>query len=335
MELAVNHLIDALEEGRDNDVLVRVVSLTGFGLRDAADGAVITGVPAAPIVSGRILGGLLDNQLIGEMEAGSHRRLVAGTVADEAATSAGMICGGQAQLLITPVADFPQELRSWLSEALPLTLVAAADGNSGDLVVSKREAAGSLGPGFEHATEEVLAEARSQLAEGATTTTTKEIGGVSLLFSAIVPATRFLVVGSGPMAEAIASQGELMGWAVETKEESGNGISFVSDAGPADGVAVLSHDPDIDVPVISAALKSSIGYIGGMGSRNTQRRRREALAKLGHSEAEMSRVHGPIGLDLGSRTPAETAVAIAAEFLAARSGKKPQSLTGASGSING
>ena len=113
------------------------------------------------------------------------------------------------------------------------------------------------------------------------------------------------------------------------------GVAFVNGAGPADALVVLSHDAAIDVPLLDAALWSSIGYVGGMGSRGTQTRRRNALIEAGHSEQELLRIHGPIGLDLGSRTPAETAVAIVAEYLANRSGRAPGRLTDADGPING
>ena len=87
--------------------------------------------------------------------------------------------------------------------------------------------------------------------------------------------------------------------------------------------------------MLSAALHSSLGYLGAMGSRGTQTNRRKRLQALGHDASSFDRIHGPVGLDLGSRTPAETAVAIAAEYLVVRSGRRPVSLTETAGPING
>ena len=85
-------------------------------------------------------------------------------------------------------------------------------------------------------------------------------------------------------------------------------------------VCILSHDPKFDEPALQLALRSPARYIGAIGSRKTQASRREWLASAGFSDAEMARVHGPIGLDLGGRQPAETALAILAEMTAVRYG---------------
>jgi xanthine dehydrogenase accessory factor len=83
-------------------------------------------------------------------------------------------------------------------------------------------------------------------------------------------------------------------------------------------ICVLSHDPKFDEPALRLALRSPARYIGAIGSRKTQAKRRERLAAEGFSDDEIARVHGPIGLDLGGRSPAETALAILAEMTLAR-----------------
>lgn len=85
-------------------------------------------------------------------------------------------------------------------------------------------------------------------------------------------------------------------------------------------VCVLSHDPKFDEPALQIALRSRARYIGAIGSRKTQASRRERLREAGFSEEEIARVHGPIGLELGGRGPAETALAILAEMTAVRYG---------------
>jgi xanthine dehydrogenase accessory factor len=90
--------------------------------------------------------------------------------------------------------------------------------------------------------------------------------------------------------------------------------------GPGDAVAVLSHDPKFDEPAIEVALERGCRYVGAIGSRKTQQLRRERLRERGLDKAQLGRLRGPIGLDLGGRDPAETALAIMAEIVAARYG---------------
>ena len=104
----------------------------------------------------------------------------------------------------------------------------------------------------------------------------------------------------------------VVGWPDEVAEEIG--------LGPADSVAVLSHDVKFDEPAIVEALRRGCRYVGAVGSRKTQGDRRARLIEAGVSEADLARLHGPIGLDLGGRAPAETALAILAEIVAARHG---------------
>lgn len=326
MDAAVTPLLHALDSGAPA-TLVRIASLRGFGLRDAGDGAVIT----AGTLAGSILGGLADDAILQAAADGPARRTLRTTVTDRAADDAGMVCGGSAQLLLTPTADLPTELAELLRSAQPLALVSASDASGTDAVITKRGIVGELGADAEAITEL----ARQQIAAGATATSEHELPSGTVAISTIIPSTRCLIVGSGPMADAIQAQGELMGWSVTSDESVENATAFLAAAGPADALAVLSHDASVDVPILDAALVSSIGYIGGMGSRGTQSRRRTSLLEAGHSDETLQRIHGPIGLDLGSRTPSETAVAIVAEFLANRSGRAPGRLTDAAGPING
>ncbi len=330
MDAAVTPLLDAFARSASGS-LVRVVSLRGFGLRDAADGAVV----ADGCIHGSILGGLADTAILDEAAKGDGRRVFRTSVTDRAADAAGMLCGGSANLLLSPVAELPIELADLLRSAQPLAVITAVGGSSGDLVVTRKDTFGTLGPENEGDLEQAVELARTQLDAGATAVAEHDLPLGTVVISTIVPKTRCLVVGAGPMAEAIRAQGALLGWDMTVDESVELAIDFVVGAGPADALAVLSHDASVDVPIIDAALRSSIGYIGGMGSRGTQARRRSSLAERGHDDAALARIHGPIGLDLGSRTPAETSVAIVAEILAHRSGRAPGRLTDGAGPING
>ena len=103
-----------------------------------------------------------------------------------------------------------------------------------------------------------------------------------------------------------------VGWPDEVADEIG--------LGPNDSVAVLTHDVKFDEPAIIEALRRGCRYVGAVGSRKTQADRRARLLEAGVAEADLARLRGPIGLDLGGRAPAETALAIVAEIVAARYG---------------
>lgn len=101
-----------------------------------------------------------------------------------------------------------------------------------------------------------------------------------------------------------------------------------------DAICVLTHDHKFDVPALVAALATQAGYIGAMGSRRTHAERVERLREAGVAEPELERIHSPIGLDLGARTPEETAVSICAEIIVTRTGKQAQSLRDTDGPIH-
>jgi xanthine dehydrogenase accessory factor len=108
-----------------------------------------------------------------------------------------------------------------------------------------------------------------------------------------------------------------------------------STLGPRDAVAILTHDPKFDVPAVQGALATEVGYIGVMGSRTTHAKRLERLAEVGVTDpTDLGRLMSPIGLDLGARTPEETAVSICAEIIALRTGRRPPSLRDGSGPIH-
>ena len=127
-----------------------------------------------------------------------------------------------------------------------------------------------------------------------------------------------------PMADAVVCE-----WPNRYLEEHGQEL------GPRDAVCVLTHDAKFDVPAIVAALGTRVGYLGAMGSRRTHAERVERLREAGVDDAGRDRLRAPIGLDLGARTPEETAVAICAEIIATRTGRQAPSLRDTAGPIHG
>lgn len=127
-----------------------------------------------------------------------------------------------------------------------------------------------------------------------------------------------------PMADEVK-----VTWPTPVFEEHGDTL------GPRDAVCILTHDPKFDVPAVQGALATPVGYIGVMGSRSTHARRMQRLNEIGVTEpVDLDRLMSPIGLDIGARTPEETAVSICAEIIARRTGRDAPSLRDGAGNIH-
>jgi xanthine dehydrogenase accessory factor len=133
----------------------------------------------------------------------------------------------------------------------------------------------------------------------------------------------FATVRRFPMADEV-----MVAWPDEVFQR------FGATLGARDAVCILTHDPKFDVPAIQGALQSSVGYIGVMGSRKTHAKRLERLAEVGLTKDDLARVMSPIGLDIGARTPEETAISICGEIIARRTGRGAASLSTTSGAIH-
>jgi xanthine dehydrogenase accessory factor len=167
------------------------------------------------------------------------------------------------------------------------------------------------------------------------------------------PPPRLVVVGAVDTGEALCAAAKLLGWrticidaraAFATPERVPSADELIV-AWPDEGLArvrpdhatavvVLTHDDKFDVPALQAALRSEAFYVGAIGSRRTQAQRRERLLDGGLTEAELERIHGPAGLDVGAESPAETALSILAEALAVRAARGGRPLKTAAGRIH-
>jgi xanthine dehydrogenase accessory factor len=177
--------------------------------------------------------------------------------------------------------------------------------------------------------------------------------GITLFVESIHPAPRVVVVGAVDTAEALCRMAGTLGWrtaVVDPRSKFGTKdrmpstdvllTSWPDKAYPeleleaADHLVVLTHDQKIDDPAISLALNLGVGYVGALGSRRTQEKRNERLLASGNTEEQIARIHGPVGLDIGAHSPAETAVAILAEIIAYRSGRSGRHLKDTTGRIH-
>jgi xanthine dehydrogenase accessory factor len=178
---------------------------------------------------------------------------------------------------------------------------------------------------------------------------------VSVFIESFAPPPRMIIFGAVDFTAALAKVAKILGYRVTVCDArpvfATHGRFPMADEvvvdwpnrylakvgaelGPRDAVCVLTHDPKFDVPAIVAALETDIGYLGAMGSRRTHEDRVGRLRDAGVSDAELARVMAPIGLDIGARTPEETAVSICAEMIALRTGRTAPSLRDAEGPIH-
>jgi len=237
-----------------------------------------------------------------------------------------------------------------------------AGGAPGPDAAAARRSSGTLGS-TGRLDQAVDDDARGMLAQGLTGVRRYGPDGerrrdeLSVFVQSFAPSPRMLVFGAIDFAAAVARAGKFLGYRVTvcdarpvfaTRARFPDADEVVTDwphrylAGQFAGhgvdsrtvICVLTHDPKFDVPLLEVALRTPAAYVGAMGSRRTHDDRLARLREAGLSEAELARLRSPIGLDLGARTPEETAVAIAAELIQLRWGGSGHPLTGTTGRIH-
>lgn len=262
-----------------------------------------------------------------------------------------------------------ETLRDCLRTQQPValaTIIAGRNLGAKLLVRPEHPAEGTLGhPALDRVAER---DARAELEAGRTglrhygaegqanPETQPDVEVVSVFCESFAPPPRMLIFGAVDFTAGLAGVAKVLGYRVTvcdarevfaTKKRFPMADEVVVDwphrllervgdsLGPRDAVAVLTHDPKFDVPAIGAALATEVGYIGVMGSRTTHARRLERLAEVGIDKpADLERIMSPIGLDIGARSPEETAISICAEIIARRTGRAAPSLRASNGPIH-
>jgi xanthine dehydrogenase accessory factor len=255
-----------------------------------------------------------------------------------------------------------ETLRDALREQRPVVLATVVEGpNVGAklLVEQGTEPIGTLGNA--DLDRVVARDARGELEAGLTSTRHYGVHGearesdVSVFIESFALPPRMIIFGAVDFTAALSKVAKVLGYRVTvcdaravfaTVQRFPMADEVVNDwpdrylakvgdeLGPRDAVCVLTHDHKFDVPAIAGAVKTKVGYLGAMGSRRTHEGRVERLRVAGVSDAEIARVQSPIGLDLGARTPEETAVSICAEIIGQRTGRHALSLRDTAGPIH-
>jgi len=255
---------------------------------------------------------------------------------DDTAFAVGLTCGGTVEVFVQPAP--PPEVVEAAAGSSPVAVAHVLNDSGTAFAILPDRHHGATGADDVDAV--VVSEARAMLDNG--TTGIRSIRcrpGLEVFIASHTTRPRMLVFGAIDYADAVASIGRFLGYRVTvcdarpaftTPARFPEADEVVVDwphrylaATETDGrtaVVVLTHDAKFDIPLLEVALRLPVGYVGAMGSRRTHAERLARLREAGLTEDELARLRSPIGLDLGARTPQETAVAIAAEIVAARRG---------------
>ena len=290
-------------------------------------------------IAGSVSGGCVENAVVeaGKKTLSSGKpQLLHYGVSDDTAWSVGLACGGSLDVFVERLDPALFEpVGAALRAQKPVAIATIIRGPEGDLgrklaVFEDGTVAGAID-------DAVLAEARAALASGASRRNPS--GDREIFVDVLRSSPRLVIVGGVHIAVALVTLAKTLGFRtilVDPRETFGNAKRFphadeivndwpdaalrrlAPDASTA--IAVLTHDPKLDDPALLAALPGRAFYVGALGSKRTQEKRRQRLQEAGIAPDILARLHGPIGLPLGGRSPEEIAVAILAEIVAARNG---------------
>ncbi|MGH8869134.1 MAG: XdhC family protein [Actinomycetes bacterium] len=324
-------------------------------------------VSAEGEVAGSVSGGCVEGavyELAQEVMASGEPRLVQYGVSDDDAFAVGLTCGGILDVFVEPVdtSRFPQfpAVAGSVRDEQPVAVATVISGPGpigAKLAVWPEQTEGTLGT--QRLDDAVTDDARGMLDQGATGVRhygphgERRLDDLAVFVQSFAPPPRMLVFGAIDFAAAVARVGKFLGYRVTVCDARGvfatakrfpEADEVVVDwphrfleRTPVDSrtvICVLTHDPKFDVPLLEVALRTDATYIGAMGSRRTHDDRLRRLREEGVDEAALSRLASPIGLDIGARTPEETAVSIAAEIVSHRWGGSGQRLTRTGGPIH-
>ena len=285
-------------------------------------------------------------------------------VSDDDAFAVGLTCGGILEVFVERVDDqtWPEldgVARSIAAEepVAVATIVRGPHFVGRHLVVRPDHTEGSLGT--DRLDDTVREDAIGMLASGTTGflhygPEGERLGeGLDVFVASYAPPPQMFIFGAIDFSAALVKVGKVLGFRVTvcdarpvfaTRKRFPDADEVVVDwphrwleqqqVDQRTVIAVLTHDPKFDVPALTVALRTDAGYVGAMGSRRTHEDRLVRLKEAGLTDDELSRLHSPIGLDLGARTPEETAISIAAEIVQARWGGSGRHLASTDGPIH-
>lgn len=282
--------------------------------------------------AGSVSGGCIESFVVSEaidiLESGQPRLIEYG-VTNEQARDVQLACGGSIKVFVEPAPTLDELTR--LAEEQPIAR--AVDLDTGEAcILSKGGVEGglSLPPSMLDKAKVYLASDSSDMMYA---------GDNRYFVRTYAPPRRIIIIGAVHIAQALIPMARTAGFEVVvvdprplfTRDDRVPGVTLLTEHPaklfkdfPLDrrtAIAALAHDPDLDDPAIKAALRSKAYYIGALGGAKNNRKRIDRLAQQGFSEFDLSRIHAPIGLDIGGRSPAQIALSVLAEIIAVGNGK--------------
>ena len=289
-------------------------------------------------LAGSVSGGCVESEVVEaahEVLAGGEPRLLTFGISDDLALSVGLPCGG--------------EIDVWVSEPDPELLGRLAD-------VAREERRAVVFTDLDDGTQRLVLDGDDPVADDLIRgghSKVAELQGRRVFADVFGPPPRLLVYGAVDTADALCAAARGLGWHTivadargrfATRERLPNAHEVIvawpeetlAQVQPdhATAVVVLTHDDKFDIPMLVGTLTTDAYYIGALGSRRNQERRRERLLEAGVDESALDRISGPAGLDIGAHTPAETALSMLAEIMAVRAGRDGGRLRESSGRIH-
>ena len=289
-------------------------------------------------LAGSISGGCVESEVVEaarEVLAGGEPRLVTFGISDDMALGVGLPCGGEIDVWIDePERELLGRLADVARDEQRAVLFVDLDGGSERLALD----------GDDDLADELIRSGHSKVVD---------LDGRRVFADVFGPPPRLFVYGAVDTADALCAAARAIGWRAivadararfATRERLPNADEIIV-AWPEEALAevapdhttailVLTHDDKFDLPLLTGALATEAYYIGALGSRRNQERRRERLLETGIEDGDLERISGPAGLDIGAHTPAETAVSMLAEIMAVRAGRDGGRLREASGRIH-
>jgi xanthine dehydrogenase accessory factor len=344
--------------------LATVVRTFGSAPRPAGSAMALT--PQGRVV-GSVSGGCVESDVLERareaIENGAPQQASYG-ISDDDAFAVGLTCGGTLEIFVEPVdlRTFPELAKVMVSvrAGTPIAVATVLDHPRPEAVgthvaLRAHDHYGSLRP--PHTPPDLMDDARALLRDGDSALLSYDTEGIRVFVRSLTPPPRMLLFGAGDFAAALTSIGRTLGYRVTvcdarqvftTADRFPDADEVVvarpdeylaeeAAAGRVDARSVIvsfSHDPKFDIPLLETALGLDVEYVGALGSRRTHQRRTAALREAGVTSPALARLSSPVGLDLGGRSAAETAVSIAAEIIATRHGGRGVRLSDRGGPVH-
>ena len=332
------HVLEWIANG-ERVAMATVVRVAGSAPRPVGARMVVS---SAERMAGSVSGGCVETTVYEELMdvlRGGPPRLLEFGITDDMIWDVGLACGGTIHVFCHELD--PDLVDAFVDQAegaepfVLLTLLSGPGAGEVALLTGDGVVAGEARDDAVDAAHEVLAvrAARGQVREVAP--------GVELFVEPFLPPPLLLIVGGVHVAIPLVRFAKELGFYVvvtDPREKFANPERFPGadevwvewpdealahlDVDDATYIVLLTHDPKIDEPTLAAALQTDAAYVGAIGSRGTHAARYERLEKWGVTREQLARVYGPIGLDLGGGTPAETALSIIAEVVAVKNGRQ-------------